>query len=108
MFSYFKGNGKDGLHLAYIKDGYDWKSLKKDTSFLTPEVGKDKLVRDPCIIKGGDGLFHMIWTVSCTDKVIGYASSKDLINWSQQQFLSVMSHENGTRNTWAPEITYDD
>ncbi|MFI0430310.1 alpha/beta hydrolase fold domain-containing protein [Mariniflexile sp. HMF6888] len=108
IFSYFKGNGEDGLHLAFSEDGYRWEALKNDTSFLTPEVGKDKLMRDPCIIKGGDGLYHMVWTVSWTDKGIGYASSKDLINWSKQEFIPVMEHEKDTRNTWAPEITYDE
>lgn len=108
LFSYFKGNGEDGLHFACSTDGYEWQSLKNDTSFLTPEVGKDKLMRDPCIIKGGDGLFYMVWTVSWTDKGIGYASSKDLIHWSKQEFLPVMAHEEKTRNTWAPEITFDE
>ncbi|PJJ10652.1 acetyl esterase/lipase [Flavobacterium sp. 1] len=108
LFSYFKGNGEDGLHFACSTDGYEWQSLKNDTSFLTPEVGKDKLMRDPCVIKGGDGLFHMVWTVSWTDKGIGYASSKDLIHWSKQEFLPVMEYESGTRNTWAPEITFDE
>lgn len=108
LFCYFKGNGEDGLHLAYSEDGYTWKTLKNDSSFLTPEVGKDKLMRDPCIIKGGDGSYHMVWTVSWTDKGIGHASSKDLINWSEQQFIPVMDHEEGARNTWAPEITYDE
>lgn len=107
LFSYFKNNGEDGLHLAYSKDSYTWKSLKNDQSFLTPMVGKDKLMRDPCIIRGADGLFHMVWTVSWTDKGIGYASSKDLITWSTQQFIPVMAKEEGARNTWAPEITYD-
>ena len=108
VFTYFKGNGEDGLHLAYSEDGYKWYTLKNDTSFLTPEVGKDKLMRDPCVIKGGDGLYHMVWTVSWTDKGIGYASSKDLINWPKQEFIPVMKHEEKTRNTWAPEITYDE
>ena len=108
VFSYFKGNGEDGLHLAYSEDGYKWETLKKDASFLTPEVGKDKLMRDPCVIKGGDGLYHMVWTVSWTDKGIGYASSKDLIHWSKQKFIPVMAHEEKVRNTWAPEITYDE
>ncbi len=107
IFSYFKGNGEDGMHLAYSEDGYKWKALKNDTSFLTPEVGKDKLMRDPCIIKGGDGLYHMVWTVSWTDKGIGYASSTDLIHWSKQEFIPVMAHEKNTKNTWAPEITFD-
>ncbi|MBP6758131.1 MAG: alpha/beta hydrolase fold domain-containing protein, partial [Flavobacterium sp.] len=108
VFTYFKGNGEDGLHLAYSEDGYKWKTLKKDASFLTPEVGKDKLMRDPCVIKGGDGLYHMVWTDSWTDNGIGYASSKDLIHWSKQEFLPVMAHEEKSRNTWAPEITYDE
>lgn len=107
MFSYFKGNGEDGLHLAYSKNGYEWKTLKNDSSFLKPEVGKDKLMRDPCIIKGGDENYHMVWTVSWTDKGIGYASSKDLIHWSEQKFIPVMEAMENTRNTWAPEITYD-
>ncbi|MBM1105787.1 prolyl oligopeptidase family serine peptidase [Aurantibacter crassamenti] len=106
-FSYFKGNGEDGLHLAYSEDGYKWQSLKNDASFLTPKVGKDNLMRDPCIINGGDGNFHMVWTVSWTDKGIGYATSKDLISWSEQKFIPVMAHEPGTKNTWAPEINYD-
>ncbi|SFW46829.1 hypothetical protein SAMN05661012_01968 [Chitinophaga sancti] len=107
LFAYFKGNGEDGLHLAYSKDGYKWSALKGDSSFLTPTVSKDKLMRDPCIIRGGDGLFHMVWTVSWNDKGIGYASSKDLIHWSAQQFIPVMAKEDSARNCWAPEITYD-
>lgn len=107
LFSYFKGNGQDGLHLAYSQDGYKWKALKNDSSFLAPEVGKDKLMRDPNIILGADGWYHMVWTVSWTDKGIGYASSKDLIHWSKQEFIPVMSRFKTARNTWAPEITYD-
>jgi predicted GH43/DUF377 family glycosyl hydrolase len=107
VFAYFKGNGEDGLHLAYSEDAYHWKALKNDQPFLTPTVSKDKLMRDPCIIRGADGLFHMVWTVSWKDKGIGYANSKDLINWSEQQFIPVMAKEEGARNTWAPEITYN-
>jgi beta-xylosidase len=80
--------------------------LKKDSSFLTPAAGKDKLMRDPCIIRGADGLFHMVWTVSWNERTIGYASSKDLINWSEQQAVPVMEHEPTTLNCWAPEIFY--
>jgi len=107
LFAYFKDNGQDGLHLAYSNDAYKWTALKNDQSFLTPTVSQDKLMRDPCIIRGADGLFHMVWTVSWNDKGIGYASSKDLISWSEQQFIPVMRKEDGARNTWAPEITYD-
>ncbi|QJD95241.1 glycoside hydrolase family 43 protein [Mucilaginibacter robiniae] len=107
LFGYFKGGGTDGLHLAYSYDGLKWETLKNDSSFLQPAVAKDKLMRDPCIMKGADGLYHMVWTVSWNDKGIGYASSPDLVHWSEQQFLPVMAHEPQARNCWAPEINYD-
>lgn len=108
LFAYFINNGADGLHYAYSKDGYSWEALKgKDSSFLKPLISKDKLMRDPNIIKGADGLFHMVWTVSWNAKGIGYASSKDLVHWSEQQYLPVMETEDSARNCWAPEITYD-
>jgi len=107
IFSYFKRNGEDGLHLAYSEDGLKWAALKDDHSFLAPRLSVDRLMRDPCIIKGGDGNYHMVWTVSWTQKGIGYATSKDLINWSEQLYIPVMEQEEFARNTWAPEITYD-
>jgi hypothetical protein len=107
LFSYFKDNGQDGLHLAYSADGYQWLALNKDSSVLPPAVAKDKLMRDPCIIRGADNQFHMVWTVSWNDGGIGYATSPDLIHWSKQQFLPVMKDEPTARNCWAPEIFYD-
>lgn len=107
MFSYFKNNGEDGLHLAYSIDGLKWEALKNDESFLIPQLSSDKLMRDPCIIKGPDGKFHMVWTVSWSEKGIGYANSLDLINWSEQKFIPVMEHEKSTKNSWAPELFYD-
>ncbi|HPG07689.1 MAG: glycoside hydrolase family 43 protein [Saprospiraceae bacterium] len=107
FFAYFKGNGEDGLHLAYSPDGFQWKALHGDSSFLTPTAGTDKLMRDPCIILGGDGQYHMVWTVSWNERGIGYASSPDLIHWSPQRYLPVMEHETTARNCWAPELFYD-
>lgn len=86
LFASFRGNGEDGLHLAHSRDGLKWTALNGDKSFLEPEVG-GKLMRDPCIIQGPDGLFHMVWTTSWSDKGIGYASSKDLSTWSEQLFV---------------------
>jgi hypothetical protein len=106
LFSSFRGNGEDGLHLAYSHDGLRWTALNGDKPFLTPHVG-GKLMRDPCIIQGPDGLFHMVWTTSWHDKGIGVAHSKDLVAWSEQQFVPVMEKEPTARNCWAPEITWD-
>ncbi len=107
IFSYFKGNGEDGLHLAWSDDGLKWSLLNNDRSFLQPQVG-GKLMRDPCICKGPDGMFHLVWTSGWWDKGIGIAHSKDLVQWSQQQWLGVMTHEPNAMNCWAPEIFYDE
>lgn len=108
LFSYFKGNGEDGLHLAYSHDGFKWSTLNKNQSFLKPQVGNDKLMRDPCIISDANGTFHMVWTISWQEKGIGYANSKDLIHWSEQKNIPVMEHEPLAKNCWAPEIFFDD
>lgn len=108
LFSYFKDNGQDGLHLACSEDGFKWQALKNDSSFLRPILSKDSLMRDPCNIRGGDNLVHMVWTVSWHERGIGYASSPDLIHWSAQQYIPVMEHEPKAQNCWAPEIIYDD
>jgi beta-xylosidase len=108
LFSYFMGNGEDGLHLAYSNDGLKWKALNDNKSFLTPEVGGDKLMRDPCIIIGPEGKFHMVWTVSWKEKGIGYAHSEDLMNWSEQKYIPVMEHEKDAKNCWAPEVYFDE
>jgi beta-xylosidase len=108
LFAYFIKNGEDGLHLAASKDGYHWDKLGKGRSYLAPAVGGAKLMRDPCIVRGPDGTYHMVWTSGWKENNIGYASSKDLIHWSAQQELPVMAHEAGTLNAWAPEIIYDE
>ena len=107
LFSYFQNNGEDGLHLAWSEDALNWSALNNNESLLTPTAGGDKLMRDPCIIQGGDGKFHMVWTVSWNEQGIGYAHSEDLINWSEQRYIPVMEHEPAARNCWAPELFYD-
>ncbi len=107
LFSYFTDNGQDGLHLAFSQDGLNWQALKGGKPFLFPTVGKDKLMRDPYILHGNDGLFHMVWTSSWNEQIIGSASSKDLINWSEQKAIPVMSAEPAAKNCWAPEMVYD-
>lgn len=107
MFSYFVDNGQDGLHLATSEDGYTWRALNDNQSFMKPAVGVDKLMRDPSVIKGGDGEYHMVWTVSWNERGIGYAHTKDFKHWSEQTYIPVMEHEAEARNAWAPEIFYD-
>ncbi|HPR32720.1 MAG TPA: glycoside hydrolase family 43 protein [Prolixibacteraceae bacterium] len=108
LFSYFTGRGEDGLHLACSYNGLQWEALNKGESVLAPEIGKDKLFRDPCILQGPDGIFHMVWTTGWWDRHIGYASSDDLIHWSEQKIIPVMEQEPEAKNCWAPELFYDE
>lgn len=107
LFSYFKGHG-DGLHLAWSRDGFHWTALNNDLPYITGQAGPEKLMRDPFVLAAPDGNFHLVWTAGWHGKGIGYAFSADLVNWSSQQFLEVMAHENDARNCWAPEIFFDD
>jgi len=108
LFSYFTGNGEDGLHLAWSSNGLRWEALNRGRSYLTPQVGESKLMRDPCLLLGPDGVFHMVWTTAWEGKTIGYAHSKDLITWSEQIAIPVMAQEPLAANCWAPEIFWEE
>ena len=109
LFTYFVGNGEDGLHLTWSEDGYRWDAVQEGRSFLHPEIGqKEKLMRDPCVVQGPDGVYHMVWTSGWKEAGIGYASTRDFVSWSPQREIPVMGQEPGVRNCWAPEIVYDD
>ncbi|HZI32847.1 MAG TPA: glycoside hydrolase family 43 protein, partial [Candidatus Binatia bacterium] len=77
-------------------------------TFLEAHVGVSKQFRDPSLVEGPDGVFHLVWTAGWHgDQGFGCASSKDLIHWSEQQFVPVMTNEPTTVNVWAPELFYD-
>ena len=96
----------EGLRFVYSYDGIRWDSIQG--VFLRPEVGLQKVMRDPSIVKGPDGTFHLVWTSSWRgDQGFGYSSSKDLIHWTPQRFIAT-GMDTTTVNTWAPELFYDD
>ena len=96
----------EGLRFIYSRDGVHWDSIPG--VFLVPEVGKQRVMRDPSIVRGPDGMFHLVWTSSWRgDRGFGYSSSKDLIHWTEERFIEVMD-DTTTVNVWAPELFYDD
>jgi hypothetical protein len=106
MFTSFREPADEGLRLLYSEDAYHWKEL--NGIFLKPQVG-GKLMRDPSMVQGPDGTYHLVWTTAWRgDNGFGYASTKDLVNWSEQQFIPVMKREKDVVNVWAPELFYDD
>lgn len=107
MFTSFHEPATDGLRFLYSYDGYHWTDLGH--TFLKPEIGKQKVLRDPSIIQGPDGTFHLVWTSSWRgDLGFGYSSSMDLVHWPEQKFIPVMAYDTTTVNVWAPEVFYDD
>ena len=94
-------NGEDGLHLAQ-HGRLPLGSARRRQEFLAPKAGKSKLIRDPCLLRLADGTFQMVWSDG-DNQTIGHASSKDLLHWSEQQAIGVMTHEPRAISSWAPE-----
>lgn len=107
LFTSFRDADQKFLRFLYSFDGYHWTNVPG--TFLEANVGTNKQFRDPSLLRGRDGTFHLVWTVGWHgDQGFGYANSKDLIHWSQQQFVSVMTNEPTMVNVWAPELFYDE
>jgi Arabinosidase BT_3657-like, N-terminal len=106
LFTSFRNADQKFLRFLYSDDGYHWTNVPGN--FLEANVGTHKQFRDPSLVRGPDGVFHLVWTVGWhSDQGFGYAGSKDLIHWSEQQFIPVMTNEPTTVNVWAPELFYD-
>lgn len=107
LISYFTKQ-EGGACLALSNDGLHWVPLNEGKPVIRPEVGEEKLMRDPSIHHGKDGIYRMVWTTGWKGKGIGYASSTDLLHWSQQTLIPVGAKIDSSSNCWAPEIFYDD
>ena len=106
LFTSFHDADQKFLRFLYSFDGYHWTNVPG--SFLEANVGPSKQFRDPSIVRGPDGTFHLVWTAGWhDDQGFGYANSRDLIHWSEQKFIPVMTNEPTTVNVWAPEVFYD-
>lgn len=107
LFTSFRDSDQKFLRFLWSDDGYHWTNVPG--TFLEANVGEAGQLRDPSIARGPDGVFHLVWTAGWHDgKGFGYASSRDLIHWSKQEFIPVMADEPTTVNVWAPEIFFDE
>jgi len=107
LFTSFHDADQKYLRFLWSEDGYHWTNVPG--TFLEANVGEAKQFRDPSIACGPDGVFHLVWTAGWHDgQGFGYASSRDLIHWSKQEFIPVMADEPTTVNVWAPEIFFDE
>jgi predicted GH43/DUF377 family glycosyl hydrolase len=117
LFTSFHEPADAGLRMLYSYDGKRWSDL--DTVLLKPAIGKDRIIRDPSMVQGPDGTFHLVWTTEWKGgNGFGYARSKDLLHWEKIGYLPFMDFDpfesggepikSNVVNVWAPEIFYDD
>lgn len=107
LFCFFRDQHQ-GMCYAISTDGYFWQPLNNNQPYLVPKIGKEKLMRDPSINLGPDGIYRVVWTTGWHGNSIGFSSSKDLIHWNKERLLPVMKDIEGVKHCWAPEIFYDD
>lgn len=100
------------LHYALSTDGRNWKPLNANQPVW------DEFVRDPFLLRGSDGLWHLLATGGRSVRgekagpVCLHAVSKDLITWEKPEALALMAgvkDDTGrpARNIWAPESFVD-
>jgi hypothetical protein len=116
LFAYFTGpwpsGGSSGVYLSYSTDGLDFQPINNGNPvFTSPQPpafpSGENQTRDPSVVLGPDGKFHMVWTSGITTKTIGYSSSTDLKSWSPAERITLWNAAENVANTWAPEIFYD-
>ena len=106
MFTSFHEPADEGLRFLYSEDGIHWDSIAG--TWLKPMLGQN-IMRDPSIVVGPDSTYHLVWTIAWKgDTGFGYASSKDLVNWTEQRRIPAMDSVVSAQNLWAPELFYDD
>ena len=126
VFTSFREPSTQGLQYLYSLDGLHWDTLPgiwlrpmvgNDTTYVDAWTGQvqapkyypdERVMRDPSIVRGPDGTFHLVWTTQWMgSRGFGYSSSPDLIHWSEQRVIDVMG-DIPTNNVWAPELFYDE
>jgi beta-galactosidase len=106
----------DGLHFAHSHDALSWDPVGGGRVFLSPAVGGSSF-RDPHLLRDPSGKYHLVWTSSCMpwaaksacvqDRGFGYATSDDLVTFSEQRFIEVPAEKLNAEHFWAPETFYD-
>ena len=106
LFVYFKEPANMGIFFAASNDGLHWQPLNAGKPWL-PIEHAGELMRDPFLTRGPDQEFHLVWTWAWRGASLGYAHSPDLVHWSEQQEIPIMTNVPGAENTWAPEMYWD-
>jgi hypothetical protein len=104
-FSFFR-EFAPAFHLAISDDLIMWRELNEQEPILESHVSAGYW-RDPFVIRDNSGVFHLLCTDGWASTKIIHASSKNLLDWSEQHVISVMQEFPSVMNVWAPEACYD-
>jgi hypothetical protein len=107
IFAYFKEPANQGIYFAFSSDGLHYTPLNDGQPWVaTTQPGE--LMRDVFITRGPDGIFQAVWTWGWKGNALGYASSPDLVHWSEHHKIPIMAGFPETNNVWAPETYWDE
>ena len=94
---------QESLHLAWSEDRAALDTAERQRRAVLPELW----LRDPFIGRGPDGTFHLVATGGGQKYTLRYASSRNLLDWSDVRSLPVMADVPKTASVWAPEWIWD-
>ena len=107
LFTSFRDNGEDGLRFLSSDGRLPLEGSARPTSQAARRPEPVDARSEP-VARAGRHVSPRLDHRLEKDQGFGYASSKDLVHWSAQQFIPVMEHEPTTVNVWAPELFYDE
>ena len=119
LFAYFEGGrGGEALRFALSRDAVNWHALNMDEPIIpSADISESGGIRDPHIIRGGDGWFYIVATDMFTEQY-GWGSnpgivmmrSKDLLEW-EHAYLNLSQtypeHFGDAHWVWAPQSIWD-
>jgi hypothetical protein len=105
LFVGSKKNGETGIYMAISKDGYNWAYVSEGKPVIR-QSEHDELMLDPFVERAPDGTFRMVWTWSATSPAIGYATSNDLLHWTQNRKLPLTASVPGALTATSPSLYY--
>lgn len=100
-------NRHGGLHWAWSADGERWISEFPDQSLVKSDFGawgSQKKMYSPYTLRGGDGLWHVLWGVNRDTPTFAVATSRNLIDWEPQVYPEA---GRPGENCLDPEASYD-
>lgn len=82
-------SGRTSLGLS--ENGTAWHNPAPGQTLVGSDYGawgSQKRMYAPFVARMPDGLWHALWSVNATDRVVAHTSSPDLIHWKPQQYVA--------------------